>query len=472
MLASSLWIQILTVLYILTIIGTIIVVISENRNPIRTLSWVLVLTYLPVLGLVLFYFFGQSTRRKKHVSINYKKFAKEIGFDPDYLDLTEHIESKYLRLAEMNKTSSHAILFGGSDVEVITNGKTKFEKLLKDIEEAKHHIHMQYFIFMNDEIGKRVRAALMRKAEQGVEVRFLYDNVANILILPRFYNKMRKSGVLVTPFMKLRFPLLRSRVNYRNHRKLVVIDGTIAYMGGMNVGDAYEVGKKWRDTHLRIKGYGVYGLQYSFFTDWTSSDQTLPLNIRDYFPPQQVYTKNLMQVLPDGPESQWPKLMHATTRLTLTAQKYLYIQTPYFLPTESLLEALQSAALAGVDVRLMVSKRSDSLYVDPAAKSYYQELLDAGLRIFEHPNKFIHAKTIVSDDYLSVIGSANMDFRSFELNFEINCYMYDKDLALLNKEIFMADLVDCEEVKPEEWEKRPRWKKSLESVMRLFAPLF
>lgn len=468
----SLWVQIATVVYILTIAGTVLVVISENRNPIRTLSWVLTLTYLPGLGLILFYFFGQNTRRKKHVSINYNKFAKEIGYDPEYLDLSDLLDPKFLQLAEMNKNTAHTILFGGSKVDVLTNGQEKFKSLLDDIENAKHHIHMQYFIFMNDEIGKQIRAALMRKAEQGVKVRFLYDNVANILILPSFYNKMRKSGVEVTPFMKLRFPLLRSRVNYRNHRKLVVIDGTIGYMGGMNVGDEYAAGKRWRDTHLRIQGYGVFGLQFSFLTDWTSSKQRMPENIKEYFPKQEIFSNNLMQIVPDGPESQWPKLMHATTRLTITASDYLYIQTPYFLPTEPLAEALKSAALAGVDVRLMVSKKSDSLYVDPAAKSYYQELLEAGLRIFEHPNKFIHAKTIVSDDYLSVIGSANMDFRSFELNFEINSYMYDTDLALHNRSIFLSDLVDCEEVTIESWEARPRWKKSVESIMRLFAPLF
>lgn len=468
----SIWIQIATVLYIVTIAGTIYVVITENRNPIRTLSWVLVLTYLPVIGLVLFYFFGQSTRRKKHVSFNYNKFAKEIGYNPAYLDLSGRLDPRYLQLAEMNKNTAHSILFGGSHVEVITSGEKMFESLLKDIDEAKHHVHMQYFIFMNDATGKRVKEALMRKAREGVEVRFLYDNVANIMILPSFYNSMRTAGVKVTPFMKLRFPLLRSRVNYRNHRKVVVIDGSIGYMGGMNVGDEYAGGEKWRDTHMRIRGYGVYGLQFSFLSDWSSSKQSLPTDFRYYFPTQKNYTNNLMQIVSDGPESQWPKLMKATTRLIITAQQYLYIQTPYFLPTESLAEALKSAALAGVDVRLMVSKRSDSLYVDPAAKSYYQELLDAGLRIFEHPSKFIHAKTIVSDDYLSVIGSANMDFRSFELNFEINSYMYDKHLAIHNKEIFMKDLAACEEVTSEEWKKRPRWKKTVESIMRLFAPLF
>lgn len=310
----------------------------------------------------------------------------------------------------------------------------------------------------------------MQKASEGVEVRFLYDNVANIKVASRFYNSMRTAGVRVVSFMNVSMPWFKSRMNYRNHRKVVVIDGVIGYVGGMNIGDHYFYDSNWRDTHLRLAGKGVYGLQHSFLADWyTSNDERLHDEI--YYPPCAEKTENLLQIATCGPNTAWANLLQAAIIIAVTARKYLYIQTPYFLPTDSLLEALQTAALSGVDVRLMVSKRSDSPYIDPAARSYYSGLLRAGMRIYEHRTKFVHAKTMVSDDFISVIGSANMDFRSFEFNFEINCYLYDRALAEQNKEIFLTDLLACDEVILETWEKRPWWRRLIESVMRLFAPL-
>lgn len=457
--------------YSLTVFVTIVVVILENRSPIRTLAWVLVLVFAPLIGIVLFYFFGQNNRQIRNISKQYPLWSKIL---PDEFSINEclaELPDRYTSLSTLLTRTCVSFVIKGSEVEVITTGKRKFDALLDDIAQARHHIHMEYFIFNDDDTGRRVKEALMAKAEQGVEVRFLYDNVANIKIPSRFYNEMEASGVLVSPFMKIRLPNFKSRVNYRNHRKVVVIDGSIGYIGGMNVGDEYNKDPNWRDTHLRICGRGVYGLQSNFLMDWYSSGEKRVGDEAHYFPSCEVHSNNLLQIAAGGPNMQWPNLMQATLQIIVSAKKYLYIQTPYFLPTESLFEALQTAALAGVDVRLMVSHKSDSIYVDPAAKSYYSELLRAGLRIFEHQTKFIHAKTMVADDYLSVIGSANMDFRSFESNFEINGYLYDASLAAQNKAIFMEDLKGCKEVLLEEWSNRPWWKKSLESILRLFAPL-
>lgn len=459
-------------IYLITILGTILVVISENRNPIRTLAWVLVLIFLPALGVILFYFFGQNNRKMRNISFKYK-----IGKDIHQSDLliSEHqlnTPNEFASLAKLLFRINNALILRGSKVEIITSGPQKFEALLNDIEQATDHIHMEYFIFNNDETGRKVKQALMKKASEGVKVRFLYDNVANIGIPSKFYNEMATAGVEICPFMKLRFASFRSRVNYRNHRKVVVIDGNIGYIGGMNIGDNYATKPNWRDTHLRIQGRGVYALQIHFFKDWFS---TLKKDIENdggnYFPVYQNDTDNLLQIASGGPNTQWPNLLQATLNAIISSKKYLYIQTPYFLPTDSLFETLQIAALSGVDVRLMVSRKSDSSYIDPAAQSYYGELLRAGLRIFEHQTKFIHAKTMVADDYLSVIGSANMDFRSFESNFEINCYLYDAELATQNKEIFLEDLEGCKEILIEEWERRPWQKRVSESIMRLFAPL-
>jgi cardiolipin synthase len=251
---------------------------------------------------------------------------------------------------------------------------------------------------------------------------------------------------------------------------VVVIDGTVGYTGGMNVANNYSINSRWEDRHLRIEGMGTHGLQASFMIDWYSAGKHWT-NTASYFPTAPVYTRNLMQIVTSGPYSEYSNLLQAMISIVLQAKKYLYLQTPYFLPTDSLFEALQIACLSGVDVRLMVSQKSDSSYVDPAAHSYYEDLLKAGMRIYEIQNKFIHAKTMVADDYISVIGSCNLDFRSFETNFEINCYMYDAELAAQNKAIFFEDLKYCKEIHYHKWIKRSKWKRLIESIMRLFAPL-
>lgn len=466
--STSVFQWVLSGLYAITLVGIVIVVVSENRNPIRTLAWVLILLLLPAVGIIFFYFFGQDNRKKKTLFFNYNKNVKDISFISLLFDSGKEVNPLYSVLVDLLYQSDRAMVLKGSEIKIITDGNLKYESLLNDIENARHHIHMQYFLFNNDEIGKKIKSALMKKASEGVQVRFLYDNVANWQIRPSFYNEMKKSGVEVSPFLKIRFPSLRSKLNYRNHRKIVVIDGTVGYIGGMNVGMEYTV---WRDTHLRIKGKGVYGLQAHFLMDWHSSGEKIG-NHGKYFPPCEEYTDNLLQVVSGGPESEWENLLQATVRIVITARTYLYIQTPYFLPSESLCQALLSAAMGGVDVRLMLSSKTDSPYVDPAARSYYEVLLKGGVRIYEHREKFIHAKMLVSDDYVSVIGSANMDFRSFECNFEINCYLYDRFVAEENKRIFFEDMKECNEILLSEWLLRPWWKRFSESVMRLFAPLF
>lgn len=462
---------IIYIAYIITVVGTIFVIISENRNPFRTLAWVLVLNFVPIIGLILYYLLGQDTQRKKY----FRKRHKTVIHDDSFKELVENniekIPEKYMPLANLCSQSNNSWVLYGSEIKTFITGKSKFEALIEDLKNAKHHIHMEYFLFNKDETGKEIKKILMQKAEEGVEVRFIYENIANITVLPKFYNEMKKSGVQVCPFMKMSLPRIRRTINYRNHRKNVVIDGKIGYIGGMNIGDEYAKGENWRDTHIRVRGQGVYGLQANFITDWYSSGEQHVPDFHPYFPPTKIYSNNLMQVVPGGPDFPYFNLLQAAVRVVIESKKYVYIQTPYFLPPESLLQALQSTALAGVDVRVMVSKKSDTRYTDPAGRSYYESLLSAGLRIYEHETAFIHAKTMVSDDYISMIGSTNMDFRSFESSFELNSYHYDEELAMRNKAIFLEDLKGCREVKLEEFEKRPWWKKGIESIMRLFAPL-
>lgn len=456
--------------YLLTVAGSILVVISENQHPFRTLAWVLILTFVPLFGIILYYVLGQGTRQRKYFR-SYRA-ATVDGFPaaPSLAANRPLVAYAWQGIVSLLATAPNAWVLRGSRVEVITSGEEKFNRLAADLSRARHHIHMEYFLFNNDATGRAIKDILMRKAEEGVEVRFIYENIANITVSRRFYEEMGRSGVHVSAFSKLRLSRIRRTVNYRNHRKAVVIDGHTGYIGGMNIGDEYRT-DHWRDTHLRIEGQGVYGLQANFLSDWASSGEPLPADLAPYFPPAPVVTDNLLQIASGGPDSPHPTLLHATVGIITASRRYIYIQTPYFLPTESLAEALYSAAVSGVDVRLMVSARSDTRYVDPAARSYYEDLLAAGVRIFEHQSKFIHAKTLVADDYISMIGSTNMDFRSFEASFEMNCYLYDPALASRNKAIFLDDMEGCREVLLSEWERRPMRRRFVESFMRLFAPL-
>jgi cardiolipin synthase len=458
------------VIYVVLIAGTVIVVISENRMPVKSIAWLMVLIFVPIAGLIIYYFFGQDTRRMRHISEKKYKEIKELSFKSLTYNRNIKILPEYANLINLLKNNNFSPVLQGSKIEIFTAGSETFDAMLKDISGAKHHIHIEFFIFKNDGAGKRVKEILMRKATEGVEVRFIYDNVANWLVPKKFYHEMKKSGVQITSLMKVLFPKLTKRVNYRNHRKVVVIDGVTAYMGGMNISDNYTINPNWRDTQLRVKGQGALGLQASFLIDWYSSGEAW-LDDEKYFPEAQVYTGNLMQIATGGPYNLYHNLLQATVNIIIGAKKYIYMQTPYFLPSEPLFQALQMASLSGIDVRLMVSRKSDSPYVDPAAHSYYADLLEAGMKIYEMEGKFVHAKTMVADDMLSVIGSANLDFRSFETNFEINGYIYDPVIAHRNREIFLRDMQECREVLFEEWMKRPKRKKFFDSLMRLFAPL-
>lgn len=467
-----------SIIYLLLLISTIIVVFLEDqREPSSTMAWLLVLIFLPAIGLVLYYVFGQTPRIKREEPFSYDDFRYQIAADfapdkdpnPAFEDHSDKILPAYLPLVKLLSQRNDARVNYGSDIEVITSGQRKFQALYEDLENAKHHIHIEYFYFRKDATGKRVREILMRKASEGVEVRFIYENIANIDISPRYYYAMEKAGVQVVRFSKITLPWARRQLNFRDHRKIVVIDGKIGYTGGMNIGDEYA--EKWRDTHLRILGQGVHALQSCFLYTWCCSGGKHVSSYSDYFPEVKTATNNLMQIVSESPASEWPYLLLAMVHIVSHTQKYIYIQTPYYLPSGSLLQALQTAALQGVDVRIMVPRKSDFVFMDYATHAYYDESLKAGIRIYEYQDCFIHAKSLVADDYLSVIGSANMDFRSLELSFEINAYMYDPNIAAKNKALFMEDMEHCKEVLYEAWKKRPWWQRIFESVMRLLSPL-
>lgn len=464
----------LQILYLITAIGIVFVVVSENRNPIKTTSWILLLLFVPVLGILFYYFFGQDNRKQRIISRKVFKNFKNRPTGTMPFDAINNVQPEYRPLVNLLNKSNNASLLDGNKITVFLNGKEKFRALFKDIEEAKFYIHIQYYIFLDDEIGTELKTLLIKKAYQGVHVRVLYDEVSNWRIDKKFYEEMSLSGIEISGYLKVRFPLLTSRVNYRNHRKIVVIDGKTGYIGGMNIADRYVKGPhwggNWRDTHIRIEGRGVYGLQSVFLMDWHIASGKM-ISSSKYYPEMPSYNDNKLQIVMDGPVSQWHNLLQATLRIISSAKNYIYIQTPYFLPTEGIAQALQSAALGGIDVRVMLPAQSDSRAVSYASHSYLDEMMQAGVRVYFYTEGFLHAKLLLSDDYVTVVGSANMDFRSFEHNFEVNAYIYDNDFANKMKKTFYRDQQHCRRLTLKEWRARPRSRKIKESVMRLFSPL-
>lgn len=462
------------ILYLITAIGIVFVVISENRNPIKTISWILLLLFLPVLGIIFYYFFGQNNRKHRMLS---RKMYKNFKNKPEgaiHFNEKSQVLPEFSPLVNLLNKNNNASLLDGNQITIYSDGVEKFKALFKDIEQAKFYIHLQYYIFLDDEIGTQLKNLLILKANQGVHIRVLYDEVANWKVDKKFYEEMRLSGIEISGYLKVRFPLFTSRVNYRNHRKIVVIDGKIGYIGGMNIADRYVKGPRWggiwRDTHIRIEGRGTYGLQSVFFMDWHIASGKM-ISSSKYYPEMPSYDTNKLQIAMDGPISQWHNLLQATLRIIGCSKKHIYIQTPYFLPTEAIAQAIQSAALGGVDVRIMLPARSDSKAVSYASHSYLDEMMQAGVRIYFYTEGFLHSKLVLSDDYISVVGSANMDFRSFEHNFEVNAYIYDEHFAKRMKKVFYRDQQGCKRMTLKEWRKRPRLKKTKESVMRLFSPL-
>lgn len=466
------------VLYVAVIVGIMLTVLMDNRQPAKTIAWVLVLLFVPVVGIVLYIFFGQNTRKMKLIS----------GRSLDQLSkrsMLEFVEQRNLRMPEyfsslvrLFTNQSLSLPFKDNAVEFYTDGYQFFPALLQAIKGATNHIHLDTYIIADDPLGRLVSDALIAKAREGVEVRLIYDDVGCWRVPERFFDRMRQAGVKVRSFMPVRFPAFTSKVNYRNHRKVCVIDGTQGFIGGMNIALRYVKGLHggtlpWRDTHMRLRGSVVYALQRAFLVDWYFVDRTL-INDHRYYPPMPWHISNdsLAQVVTSSPIAQWPDIMQGYVRILLEAKRYVYMETPYFLPTEPVMFAMRTAALAGVDVRLLIPRRSDAWLIQLASMSYVTETLEAGVKMRLYEKGFNHSKLLVADDQISTCGSTNIDFRSFENNFEANVFFYDRQTALRIKDIYMRD-EDCSINFSEarELHHRPYMHRFVESLLRLLSPL-
>lgn len=472
-LSASTIMGILYWLYWIVVVSIIIKVMLRNRDAVKTLAWIMVFIFVPFLGLVLYFFFGRDTRKKRmagrrflsqikqHTSLRWCGNQK-YSVAPDYQPLVAFFEN-----------ASLAPLLSFDEAEVISDTHIFAERLFEMISSARNHIHLQFYIIEDDEFGIRLRDALVEKARQGVEVRLIYDGVGCWKVNSVFFESMRQAGIHVEAFMKVRFPLLSNRMNYRNHRKIVVVDGKVGLVGGCNIADRYLQGINggcWRDTMLLLRGAAVNGLQASFLIDWYFANRTKVSGER-YFPIQGGEGKSLIQVVTSNPVGDVRAIVAGFVKMLSQAGGYVYMQTPYFMPDETFLQALKCAAMSGVDVRLMIPEKSDSVIADYASMSYLGALLDSGVKVFLYGGGMLHCKTAVCDDYVSSVGSTNLDFRSFFYNFEMNAFVYDKTVALEVKRAFLDDLKQCRQLTMKEYGRRPFFRRCAESFIKLFSPL-
>ena len=470
---------IFTILYGITAVAIIGVVVSENRNPVKTLAWITVLVLLPAVGIILYIFFGRSLRHVRMISRK-KRLKLTNRDDIKHLMRARHVvrydDAKSDRQQMINLVNSvqGSPYLANNEVEIFTNGNDKFNALKRDILAAKQYIHIQYYIIENDKIGNEIADLLKQKVAEGVKVRVLYDHVGSFHFNMSYFKKLRKAGVDVYPFMQITFPEFANRINWRNHRKIVVIDGKVGYIGGMNIADRYIDGGnmgKWRDTHLRVVGDVVAALQVSFAIDWNFMKRELLEVPIATVEPDSIKNPIGMQLVTGGPMSQWVNMAFVFQKAIDSARKYVYIQTPYFLPSDSLLKSLQVAALSKVDVRLMIPRKPDSFLPRYASYSYVKQCLDAGIKIYFYEPGMLHAKVVAIDDDFVTTGSTNFDFRSFEHNFESNVLIYSKEFNQRMRDVMLADMQECSRINLRSWRKRPLWQKSLESIVRLFGPL-
>lgn len=467
---------ILLVIYLAITIGGIVAVLMDNKQPEKTMAWILVLCFMPIVGIIFYLFFGQNTRKEKVIS----ERSMDLLMKRSMLEFAEqenlHIPRRNRPLMKLFTNQNWALPFKDNEVSIFTDGYEFVSTLLYNIGQAQDHIHLDTYIIEDDPLGNLVADALIDKARQGVEVRLLYDDVGCWRVKDRFFNRMKAAGIQVYAFMPVRFPAFTGKVNYRNHRKLCVIDGKVGFIGGMNIALRYVKGtarQTWRDTHLCIRGGAVYAIQRAFLVDWYFVSRTLVTDRRYYPPVDKTIDNNcLAQIVTSSPVSPWPDIMQGYVRVLLQAHRYVYLESPYFLPTEPVLFAMRTAALSGVDVRLIVPRHGDAKLVEWASRSYLMEVIEAGVKVYLYEPGFNHSKILVSDDNLSSCGSTNIDFRSFENNFEANAFFFNEGMALRLKKVFLTDQAQSTLVDDVSYFiKRPFLQRLLESLVRLLSPL-
>lgn len=474
--SSTVWTIVITV-YILVLIWLVyrIIIDYDNRSPVKAIGWLIAVITIPVIGMLAYYMVGRNFRKKRS---KFQRWRNEFNRQNKYEFKHDREDKVYKESFEKLKSLIYNLerspVFVGNDIEVYPNGKAKFKKLLVDLKNAKEHIHIFYYAIGDDKIGGRLKDVLLEKAKEGIEVRLIYDGLGCNKTKKKYFREMKDAGVDVRVFLPLTFSRILRNLNYRNHKKNVIIDGKVAFTGGINVKDSYVDGLpwgKWNDTHFRIEGSGAQGLQSVFLADWYYVSGEF-LDCKKYYPEIGIIGKTPIQVVTAEPLGLHANIMEAMFTAITRAKKYVYIETPYFVPTESISRAIQIAAMSGIDVRLIIPKRSDNGSVQHASNSYIEQMLRNKVRVYQYTAGFTHSKLMIIDDELVIGGSTNIDVRSLELHFETNIFMYDKEIASIVKDIYFDNIEDSEEVDLENWMNRSQWIKFKEASYRLLSPLF
>lgn len=472
---------IIDIVLLLTIIFGVVIVALENKNPTKALSWMLVIIFLPIIGIILYIYFGRNFRKRKF--FNRKVITDAISYDL----LIEHQlielnQKKFLKNEKLKSkrhimklllNNNRALVTENNLVKVLNNGKETFSSIIYELENAKDSINLEYYIIEDDIIGNKIKDILIKKAREGLAVNVIFDDIGSWSLSRKFILALRMAGVKIYSFLRVKTYFFANKVNFRNHRKIIVVDGKIGFVGGLNIADRYlREGKTnlWRDVHLRLEGDAVRSLQAVFMMDWYFVSGIV-LDVKKYFPKHLVNELHLVQIATSGPDSDWASIMHAFFMAIATARKYVYISTPYFLPNTSIMTALKTVVMSGVDVKIILPEKPDSFMIRLSSQEYIKELLEVGVKLYYYQKGYTHSKIIIVDDVFSSVGTANMDIRSFNQNFEVNALIYDEEITAELKNGFLDDLKNSYLVLYEDFTSKTIFRKFIESVARLFSPL-
>ncbi|RLQ90114.1 cardiolipin synthase [Planomicrobium sp. Y74] len=469
---------------ILNVVLAFFILFFERKTASSAWAWILILFFVPVVGFVLYLLFGKPLRRdrlKRPAAYENPDFAALVdqqldGLKSESFKTASPVAEDMKNIIQMNMIRTRAPISTATDIVIYNDGKRKFEALFEDIRKAQDHIHLQYFIVKNDDIGKRLLNLLIDKAQQGVKVLFLYDDLGSSSLPKDFFDELNKAGGRAAAFLPAMLSSINPRLNHRNHRKLMVVDGVIGYVGGFNVGDEYLGEKKefgyWRDTHLRVEGEIVLSLQNRFFIDWNQAADKYPMKYAEnYFPQLDNKEGAPMQIVASGPLETHEDIKNGFLKMIHHARKSIYLQTPYFIPDKSIMDALKTAVLGGVDVQIMIPHLGDHLFVHSATLSFVRELVKDGVKVFKYKNGFLHAKTLIIDEKAYTVGSANMDIRSFALNFELNAFVYDLDATQEMVNVYLQDKKLSVEMTEETFENQPWLEKAKQDIAKLVSPI-
>ena len=486
LLQMAIWL--LIILYAFSTLMTVAVLIYERGHPAKTLAWIVVLFALPGLGIIFYTFFGAHFKAESSMNDKtskdaktYKKwktnYLKAAHFDEEAIAkkwLAKELHPAIKKCIQYMLHNHKALLSEKNKLQVLNDGKATYDSIFKAIEAATHHVHLEYYIWTEDELGQKLKKLLIQKAEEGVEIRVIIDGIGSVGLSNSYLKEMQEANIEVTAFRPLRFAIFNSKSNFRNHRKIVIVDGKIGFTGGINIDGKYlddttPLGH-WRDTHLRLEGDAVKGLQMTFASDWAFLVEDR-IKGDDYFPKVNVRQESLCHIIAAGPDTEWDGVKQMYLYVLHNATDYVYIATPYLAPDETVFNAFKSAACSGVDIHLMLPEQGDSKVVQMVSDSYLEELLTMGVQVYKYQKGFLHSKIMLADGAIGTVGSSNLDSRSFDQNLEINAVFYDPPTLKQLKKTFQQNFKECRQLKLSEFEKANAFDRFVQGTCRLLSPL-